>query len=349
MQKHVIFIFANLKPSQVLYKVLPLSRSDSVEKVIILRKEFVKIDYPKIDCIAIPGIFKFRPLYWIFVPIYGIYLIKRNHVSLILNYNIFPHGFNAFFASIFTRRPVIFSEINEDTIKYHQKFYLKPIINSILSNARYITVPGSRTQNYWLKSGFSNVTKLHSTINIDYFTPSNEFKTIDFIYIGEFDENKRPEYILEAFVAVRETVLNASLCLIGYGEKQPLLEKKISAYNLNDSISIVKSNDVLAYLRRSKIFVMASLTEGIPCALLESMSCELIAVVPAVGDIADVIDHGVNGFIHNNNKEELIKYMTYSLENYNSLDILRISARETIINGHSYKVAIAKWNELLGC
>ena len=78
------------------------------------------------------------------------------------------------------------------------------------------------------------------------------------------------------------------------------------------------------------------------------MACELIVVVPVVGDIADVIEHGENGFIHNNTKEELIKYMIFSVENYESMNKLRIAARETIINGHSYKVAIAKWDKLFG-
>ncbi len=100
---------------------------------------------------------KVRPFYWFVVAFYGIYLIKRHKVSLILNYNIFPHGFNAFFAWLFTRRPVIFAEINEDTIRYHKKPLVRPLINAILSNASFIAVPGSRTENYWKQKGYSNL------------------------------------------------------------------------------------------------------------------------------------------------------------------------------------------------
>jgi len=65
MQKHIVFVFANLKPSQVFYKVIPLSQSEYIEKVILLRKEYIEINNSKITCVAIPGILKYRPFYWI--------------------------------------------------------------------------------------------------------------------------------------------------------------------------------------------------------------------------------------------------------------------------------------------
>ena len=67
----------------------------------------------------------------------------------------------------------------------------------------------------------------------------------------------------------------------------------------------------------------------------------------SLADIADVIQHKVNGFLHNNSKEELIRYMLEAYNNYDDLDLMRRKARETIINGHSYKVATVKWNDLL--
>jgi glycosyltransferase involved in cell wall biosynthesis len=81
--------------------------------------------------------------------------------------------------------------------------------------------------------------------------------------------------------------------------------------------------------------------------MLEAMACELIVVVPPVGDIADVIEHGVNGFLHNNTMEDIVKYMEKAYLNYDSLVSMRKLARETIINGHSYQFAINRWNKLL--
>jgi glycosyltransferase involved in cell wall biosynthesis len=347
-KKHIIFVFANLKPSQIFYKILPLSRSRFVEKVIVLRKEYIDVGEDKIICRSIPKFFRIRPFYWIFVPFYGIYLIKKYKVTIILNYNIFPHGFNAFFASLFTKQPVIFSEINEDTINYHKNRAIRPLINMILNNAKFITVPGSTTAMYWKNNGYDKLFSLHSTINTDIFLPDKNIITeFDFLFIGEFDRNKRPDLVLEAFADLKKNGLAATMCMIGFGILHDLLKQKIDNYGLNNSVTLIKTNNVLDYIRKSNIFVMASLSEGIPCAMMEAMSCELIVIVPSVGDIADVVQHSVNGFIHNNTKEELRHYMIEAYNNYNVVTPLRKQARETIINGHSYRVATSKWDELL--
>jgi glycosyltransferase involved in cell wall biosynthesis len=93
---------------------------------------------------------------------------------------------------------------------------------------------------------------------------------------------------------------------------------------------------------------MASLSEGIPCAMLEAMACKRVVVVPSTGDIIDVVKHGYNGFIHNNTFGDIVKWMKYALENYSSLEKLRQNARQTIIDEHSYQVAIKRWDKLFG-
>jgi glycosyltransferase involved in cell wall biosynthesis len=348
MTKHTILVFANLKPSQVNYKILPLSRSEQVEKVIILRKNFMEIHHEKVVCIPLPGLMKVRPFYWFVVAFYGIYLIKRYKVTLILNYNIFPHGFNAFFASLLTKKPVIFAEINEDTIHYHKHRLIRPLISSILSNAIFITVPGSSTEHYWNKNGFGNTVKLHSTINSELFIPDNSVKTIyDFLYIGEFDQNKRPDLILEAFIRLRKKGIKTTICFIGFGLLEQHLLARIKEVGLEDCAFLVKTNSVLKYIQQSKIFLMASLSEGIPCALMETMACGLIPIVTPAGDIADVIKHGVNGIIHDGSLDDFSGKMEEVLFNYLNLQQMRMNARKTIVESHSYEVATNSWNSLL--
>jgi len=348
MQKHTIFVFANLKPSQIRYKIIPLCLSQNVEKVIVLRKKFMEIHEEKVICHSIPSWLQTRPLYWIFVPFYGIWLIRKYRVSIILNYNIFPHGFNAFFASLFTRKPVIFSEINEDTIIYHSRSLTRPLIRAILSNARYITVPGSSTRRYWEKSGYNKLLRLHSTINTDVFkADSKKDKVFDFLYIGEFDQNKRPDLILDSFLELRKKGISASLCLIGYGVLEEKLKQRVEDHSASKEVTIIKTQEVLHYLQQSKIFIMASISEGLPCAMMEAMACELIPIVTAAGDIADVVVPGVNGYLHNGTKEELTALMEQTLSNYEQLESLQVRARKTIMEDHSYSVATQKWNELL--
>lgn len=349
MKKHIILVFANLKPSQVIYKIIPLSRSEYVEKIIILRKEYMEIGNKKIACLSLPWLLKIRPFYWFFTSFYGIYLIRKHKVTLILNYNILPHGFNAWIASLFTNRPVIFADINEDTIKYHRNILTRPLINNILRNATWITTPGSSTEAYWNQNGFSNTKHLHSTIDTETFFPDVSVKKVyDFIFIGEFDNNKRPDLILKAFLSLRQRGSNQlKLCIIGFGLLEKKLHEIISDNGLEECVSVIKTNQIIDYVRKSKILVMASLSEGIPCVILESMACELIVLAPPVGDISDVVNHNSNGFLHNNSEEDLINCMLNAYTEYNNLGNLRKAARQTIIDKHSYQSALVKWNNLL--
>jgi glycosyltransferase involved in cell wall biosynthesis len=347
-EKYRVFVFANLKPSQIHYKIIPLSKSSMVEHVFILRKSPLRINEEKITCLGLPWILRQRPIYWFLTAFYGVMLMRRYHTNIILNYNIFPHGFNAWLASKITRQRVIFSEINEDTINYFQKYISHSIVNKILSNARIICTPGLITASFWNKAGFNNTYTLHSTIDTFQFKPDPECKKIyDFIYIGVLDKNKQPDLIINAFEQIHRKISDATLCIIGFGELESELKQLILKLNLSDSVTFLRTNDVLNYLQKSKIFVMASLSEGLPCAMMEAMSTELIVVVSPVGDIPGVIENGSNGFLHDNTNDGLVQYMGKALQEYDSNKEIRVNARKKIVDEHSFLVATSKWDYLL--
>jgi len=345
--KFKVFVFARLKPSQINYKIIPLSNSSLVERVYVLRKTPLEVNNEKVECIALPKILRIRLFYWLFTALYGAWLIRKKGANVIVSYNIFPHGFNGYIASLITGNPFIFAEINEDTLNYYDKNTLRPLVRRILKRANYITTPGSNTEERWRSLGYNNIVKLHSTINTEEFIPSVQNKKNEFLFIGEFDDNKRPNLIFEAFTEIRKKGIDASICFIGFGQLEKSLKELIKKNNLAQYVSVIKTNNVLEYLLNSKVLVMSSLSEGIPCAMLEAMACELIVVVPPVGDIADVVEHGINGFLHNNTKEDIVKWMEEAYRNYDSLGLMREKARDTIIQGHSYQFAVARWNKLL--
>jgi glycosyltransferase involved in cell wall biosynthesis len=347
-EKYTVFVFARLKPSQINYKIIPLSKSPFVEKVIVLRKTPLAINSDKIECIALPKILRIRLFYWMFTSLYGAWLIRKRGVKLILSYNIFPHGFNGYVASLITGKPLIYAEIIEDTTVFYKNPVKRFLIKKILNRSKKILVPGTITGKFWQKMGFDKTFQLHSTIDPEYFKPdASVVKKYDFIFIGVFDERKRPDLILSAIAGLRKSGYSVNICMIGFGNMKQAIEKEIFDLNLTEFVTLKETNDVLHSIRESKILVMASLAEGIPCAMLESMACELIVVVPPVGDIDNVIEHGVNGFLHDNSKEEIMKYMTEAYKNYDSLGVMRANARKTIISKHSFQFAISRWNELL--
>lgn len=348
MKKYRIFVFANLKPSQIDYKLIPLSNSPLVEHIYVLRKTPLNISNEKISCLSLPIILRIRPIYWVLTAFYGIFCIRKYRTNLILSYNIFPHGLNAFVASVFTKQKTIFSEINEDTIRYSRMFIFRFLIREILKNASFICTPGPRIASYWNNAGFNNTVQLHSTIDTNKFKPDTHVeKNIDFIYVGVFNNNKRPSIIIKAFSIVHKTYKSAQLTLIGYGKLEYELKLLIEKLKLENCVSIIKSNEVLDYIHRSRIFLMASLSEGLPCAMMEAMSCKLIVIVPSVGDIEGVVKDGLTGYLHDNSIEGLANLMSETYATYEELSFIQDNARDAIIKEHSFHVATSKWTELL--
>jgi glycosyltransferase involved in cell wall biosynthesis len=50
-------------------------------------------------------------------------------------------------------------------------------------------------------------------------------------------------------------------------------------------------------LARARTFVLTSQSEGVSLSLMEALACGVPAVVANVGDLGDVLVHGVNGYL----------------------------------------------------
>jgi glycosyltransferase involved in cell wall biosynthesis len=67
---------------------------------------------------------------------------------------------------------------------------------------------------------------------------------------------------------------------------------------LKENVKFVGHQDnVEEWLRRSKIFVLTSDSEGLAQAMIQGMLCGLPAVVSDVGDLGDLVSAGRNGYL----------------------------------------------------
>ena len=76
-------------------------------------------------------------------------------------------------------------------------------------------------------------------------------------------------------------------------------------------------------MRNWKAFVLSSLWEGLPCAIIEAQFLKLPVIAYNVGGISDVISHGDNGLLYTSqDRQSLSKGMlalTHDKELYNHL------------------------------
>lgn len=105
--------------------------------------------------------------------------------------------------------------------------------------------------------------------------PSDEFV---FGTIGRLVPVKGHIYLLEAFAELKS--VDTRLAIIGEGRSRADLEAAIERLGLQGRVHLLGArDDALQYVRAFDAFVMPSLSEGLPLALLEGMSAHL----PVVG------------------------------------------------------------------
>ena len=118
--------------------------------------------------------------------------------------------------------------------------------------------------------------------------------------------------------------------IIEDSKKNKLLQDITFSEDLKNMADVYKSAD---------IFVLPSLTEGMPNALLEAMSTGLPSITSNLKFITTpLVNHGVNGFLFNpNNSYQLEKYLLSLLSSKKLRDKMAIKARQHIVQKHSSK------------
>jgi len=331
-------------------KFIPLSRADAVEKIYILRKsEGPKIN--KVEYIILPKICRFR-LFNIFItPLLLIYYTRKLKADLILSYHVIPHAFFAWIASRLTGRPFNISQTGLEIQDLAKKFFYGPFIRHIFRKALFINVPGKQTKEFWMSQGIDGkkINVLHSTIDTDLYVPGEVPKKYDIVFLGRLDPVKQIPEIIDTFDRMQKELPSISMVIIGSGPELPRLKKQVTRLGLEGSVTFAGfTENAETWYNESRVFVMYSKSEGLPCAMMEAMSCGMLVVVPDVGNIRDVIAHGVNGMLFKkNDSETFFEYLKEALTHYERFDEVRKKAREKIVQDHSFSCAVKKWNGLL--
>jgi glycosyltransferase involved in cell wall biosynthesis len=116
--------------------------------------------------------------------------------------------------------------------------------------------------------------------------------------VGRFRPQKGYADLLVAMKQVKENAPTARLLLVGDAELQADLEAKAMSLGLDEVVTFAGvRTDVPEILTALDVFVLASLWEGMPNAILEAMAAGLPVVATAVGGTPEVVVDGVTGLL----------------------------------------------------
>lgn len=116
--------------------------------------------------------------------------------------------------------------------------------------------------------------------------------------IGRLGVEKGHIYALEAIAALRTRFPQLLLAVVGDGPQLPELQTEILRQNLGQQVVFCgRRSDIADVVRAFDIFLLPSLTEGLPMALLEAMAAGLPPVASDVGDVSAAIADEITGLL----------------------------------------------------
>ena len=143
------------------------------------------------------------------------------------------------------------------------------------------------------------------------------------IHVGRFAYQKNHEFLLDVFRGILEQNQNTKLILVGIGELEEKIRKKVHQYNMDEKVLFLgKREDVNCILQAADVFVFPSRFEGFGIVLIEAQAAGLKCVVsneiPTIAKITNNIEF--LPFDKNQWVENILKYRS----GYERKDMLEI-------------------------
>ena len=211
-------------------------------------------------------------------------------------------------------------------------------------------VMGSGAKRFFVEHGVtSKIVIQPGGIDPKEFQYSGTDKKFDLVFVGRFSTVKRVDLFLTMLSRVLISFPQANAVLVGDGPLLEEMKRLAESLGIQSNTKFVGwSNNVAHWFSCSRIFVMTSESEGLSQALIQAGLCGLPSIVTNVGDLSDLITHGMNGYlIENATTEEISARVELLLSDNESF--ARMSRMSTkAARDYTIDAATSKWNAVLG-
>jgi L-malate glycosyltransferase len=285
--------------------------------------------------------------------------IRENQIDLI-HAHLPWAGVVARLAGKITGVPVIYTEHNKQE-RYH---FATRLLNLASMNllSTVVAVSGDVEESIRKhKPGLkAKLTTILNGVNVDHFRPDNSKREATratlgipananvIITIAVFRFQKRLDLWLEIAAKILRKNPRTHFIIVGDGPLKLMVNEKRDQLDLTGNVHLVGlQTEVRPYLAASDIYMMSSIFEGLPIALLEAMSFGLPVVSTDAGGIKEVVRHQRDGLLTGvDQSEALVDFALTLISDTNLLTTMGQSARERIVADFSMKKMVAELQAL---
>ena len=203
----------------------------------------------------------------------------------------------------------------------------------VYSNCDVIVALNEEQRQYLSNSGFKAV-YIPNGVEIEKYTPN--YSDEGYIYFaGRIVKSKGLQYLIKAYSMLNSEIRDEfELVIGGFGPEKENLENLASKLGIKNRITFLPWLSNLDFIKKiacSSVYVMPSLFEGLPVALLEAMALGKPVIASNIPGIQEVLTHGKDGFLFKaGDVFEFKKYLELLLEDKDLQKRIGKNARKTV-------------------
>ena len=252
--------------------------------------------------------------------ILGRFLFRNSNVPVFYT----PHGYSFLMADISNQKKAFYKLLEK-------AFAFKNIETIACSKGEYEITKELTSNATYVDNGIN--LKEFDGINMDHQT---NFDHLKIATLGRISLQKNPVM----FNRIAESFPNVDFIWIGDGA----LRDKLTAPNIKVT-GWVDNKTALNYLADTDIFLLTSLWEGLPMALLEAMYMEKICVISDVVGNRDVIHDEENGYICDSVNDFIRKVKSIGIERHTLAELIK-RAHADVINHYNSAVMAHQYKKI---
>lgn len=213
---------------------------------------------------------RFRGFFFILFGLFkGIYIIRQNKIDIIHSHFATTPGLLGLILSLITRKKRILTVHGSDVNVFLRRKYIGKIVNFVISNHPLIIAVSPNLANKLENKSNNVIVSISNGVDSLRFFPEDiERQGIGFI--GALVNEKNPKAFIKIITGLRKLGIMEPAYVLGQGYLKKELEEMSSGLDISYLGEIMDTEN---YLKKFKIFISTSRTEGFGLSILDSMSC----------------------------------------------------------------------------
>ncbi len=131
--------------------------------------------------------------------------------------------------------------------------------------------------------------------------PIREEEVLNLLYVGRLEPEKGLSYLIRAVASLHGAHIRLHLNIVGEGAQEHELKALVNMQGLKSVVTFhgycPLGGKLAEHYRRAHLFVLPSLTEGIPKVIIEAIAFGTPVIATQVGSIPSLIQHRKNGWL----------------------------------------------------